>query len=180
MTSIEFNFQVSHSRFFSFFRYFRLIRVFSVNFNHWNFPDGGVNPKRGRQPIILAIVFPKTAWNWKKCVGAQSWIRQCFVANCVTARKGSLGHGNIFIGVCQEFCSQGGSTWAGTPPRDQVHPQTRYTPPLDQVHPPGTVTPPGTRFTPQRRACWQIRSMRGRYGSYWNAILSIYFLNLEI
>ena len=30
--------------------------------------------------------------------------------NCmfITARKRSLGQGNIFIGVCQEFCSQGG------------------------------------------------------------------------
>ena len=29
-----------------------------------------------------------------------------------TARKRSLGQGNIFIGVCQEFCSQwGGSSW---------------------------------------------------------------------
>ena len=26
----------------------------------------------------------------------------------ITARKRSLGQGNIFIGVCQEFCSQGG------------------------------------------------------------------------
>ena len=25
-----------------------------------------------------------------------------------TARKRSLGQGNIFIGVCQEFCSRGG------------------------------------------------------------------------
>ena len=26
----------------------------------------------------------------------------------ITARKRSLGQGNIFIGVCQEFCSRGG------------------------------------------------------------------------
>ena len=30
-----------------------------------------------------------------------------------TARKRSLGQGNIFIGVCQEFCSQGVGVWSG-------------------------------------------------------------------
>ena len=65
-----------------------------------------------------------------------------------TARKGSLGQGNIFRSVCQEFCSQGGNTWAarpgsGTPPgtRYTPHPpRTRHTP-RDQVHPPGPGTP---------------------------------------
>ena len=64
----------------------------------------------------------------------------------VTACKWSLGQGNIFRSVCQEFCSQWGSTWAGTP-LDQVHPPgTRYTP-WDQ-NPPGLGTPPRTRYTP--------------------------------
>ena len=105
--------------------------------------------------------------------------------NIITARKRSLGQGNIFIGVCQEFCSQGGSTWAGTPPgqgtppQEQTHPhppgadtpQTRYTPLgtdtlPESRHPPGTTyTPPGTE------QCWEIQSMRRRYASYWNAIL---------
>ena len=30
-----------------------------------------------------------------------------FFHSLITARKRSLGQGNIFIGVCQEFCSQG-------------------------------------------------------------------------
>ena len=30
----------------------------------------------------------------------------------ITARKRSLGQGNVFIGVCQEFCSQGGGCLA--------------------------------------------------------------------
>ena len=58
-------------------------------------------------------------------------------------------------------------------PRNRYTLQTRYillgpsTPPWDQVHPqPGMPsrpgTPPGTR---------EIRSTRGRYASYWNAIL---------
>ena len=86
----------------------------------------------------------------------------------------------------------------GTPPRPGTPPQTRYTPrdqvhspPPDQVHPPGPGTlPPGpgtppTRYTPpdqvpprdqvhpppRGRTCWEIRSTRGRYASYWNAIL---------
>ena len=73
------------------------------------------------------------------------------MTNQLTGR--SLGQGNIFTSVCQEFCSQGGSTWAGTP-WGQVHlPWTRYTPrtrytPQTQVHPPDQVLP-WTRYTPQ-------------------------------
>ena len=33
----------------------------------------------------------------------------------ITARKRSLGQGNIFIGVCQEFCSPGGCLVQGVP-----------------------------------------------------------------
>ena len=33
--------------------------------------------------------------------------------NVFTTRKRSLGQGNIFIGVCQEFCSQGGGPGLG-------------------------------------------------------------------
>ena len=103
-----------------------------------------------------------------------------------------------FIGVCQEFCSQGGGgTWAGSPPsEDQVHPpdqvhpfRTRYTPPWtrytrqDQVPSPGTryppprdqvhPSPPRTRYPPHSSACWEIRATSGRYASYWNAFLFI-------
>ena len=66
-------------------------------------------------------------------------------------------------------------------PLDQVHsPRTRYpprpgTPPRAQVHPPVPGTPPRTRYTPRRRACWEIRPTRGRYASYWNAILCFAF-----
>ena len=71
--------------------------------------------------------------------------------------------------------------WGQVHPPDQVHPlvpgtpttlHTRYTP-QDQVHPPRPGTPPRTKYTitPQHRACWEIRSMCGRYASYWNAIL---------
>ena len=81
------------------------------------------------------------------------------------------------------------------PPGADTTPQTRYTPRCR--HPPGAdtpredppgvdtpleQTPPRSRHTlqsrhppgadpPLRRACWEIWWMRGRYASYWNAIL---------
>ena len=58
----------------------------------------------------------------------------------ITARKRSLGQGNIFTPVCHSV-HRGGSTWPGTPPG------TRYTPP-DQVHPPRTRYTPQTRYNP--------------------------------
>ena len=66
-----------------------------------------------------------------------------------TAHKRSLGQGNIFRSVCQEFCSQGGE-YLGRYPRDQEHsPQDQVHSPQDQVHPqpPRPGTPPGTRYT---------------------------------
>ena len=76
----------------------------------------------------------------------------------VTTRKQSLGQGNIFRSVCQEFCSQGGfclSTCWDTPlgpgtPQDQALPRSR---------------------PPWHSACWEIRSTSRWYASYWNAIL---------
>ena len=65
-----------------------------------------------------------------------------------TARKRSLGQGNIFISVCQEFCSQGGSTWAGTPPG-------RHTPPLGK--PPRQTSPgqtPPWQTPPRQTPPW--------------------------
>ena len=44
--------------------------------------------------------------------------------------------GYVFTPVCQSFCSQGGSIWAGNPP-----PRTRHTP-QDQIHPWDQVHPP--------------------------------------
>ena len=53
------------------------------------------------------------------------------------------------------------------------------TPPRPCTHAPspGPCTPPGPcTITPRHRACWEIRSTRGRYASYWNAILFPYYL----
>ena len=60
------------------------------------------------------------------------------VTTIITARKRSLGQGNMFTGVCL-------STGGGVP--DQVHPRTRC-PPGDQVHPTGPGTPPGQGTPP--------------------------------
>ena len=61
-----------------------------------------------------------------------------------------------------------------------------YIPPGSR-HPPGADTHPKSRHpqsrhppeqTPSnRRACWEIRSTRGRYASYWNAILFLETFN---
>ena len=59
----------------------------------------------------------------------------------ITARKRSLGHGNIFAPVCHSVHREGGGTWAGTP--RQVHPLGRY---LRAGTPPGQVSP--GRYTP--------------------------------
>ena len=100
----------------------------------------------------------------------------------VTARKQSLGQGNIFRSVCQEFCSQGGSTRPGTPweqvhPPDQVHPPGPGTPP-DQVHPCSTVTkytpwdqvhPPGPVNSPRRGTPQDHVHPLGPGTSHWSS-----------
>ena len=104
-----------------------------------------------------------------------------------------LGQGNIFTSVCQEFYPQSGrevvclsACWDTPPPRSRhPHPWTRHT----TTHPPpGADTPrsrhpprPGTPLgadppdqahpLPPRGADCSIRSMSGRYASYWNAFL---------
>ena len=89
-----------------------------------------------------------------------------------TARKRSLGQGNIFGSTYQEFCLGGGSAsvHAEIPAPGADTPQTR--------HPPGPGTPweqtPPRPGTPSlHSACWEIRSTSGRYTSYWNAILFV-------
>ena len=71
-----------------------------------------------------------------------------------------LGQGYVFTGVCDSVHRGGGcvclsACWDTIPlgadtPREQTPPQSRH---------------------PRHRACWEIRSTRGRYTSYWNAIL---------
>ena len=85
-----------------------------------------------------------------------------------TARKRSLGQGNIFAPVCHSV--QGG-TCPGTPTPQQVQLPGRYSPPAGT--PPGRYTPQAG--TPPAAMHAGIRSTSGRYASYWNAFL-LFFL----
>ena len=90
------------------------------------------------------------------------WVR------LITARKRSLGQGNIFRSVCQEFCPWGvclRACWDTTP-----------SPPGPGRHAPGQA---GT-LPPRSRACWEIRPTSVRYASYWNAILLFRIFELQI
>ena len=84
--------------------------------------------------------------SWKQFQQLHAITEACRQKRLITTRKRSLGQGNIFSSVCQEFCS-GGSTWAGTPQAGTPL-LGRYTPP--GRYPPGQVHPPG-RYTP-----WQV------------------------
>ena len=81
-----------------------------------------------------------------------------------------LGQGNVFYRRLW-FCPQGGSAsvHAGMPDP----PQTRHPPGPDPPRPDTPHTPHWTReqTPPPREADAGIRSMRGRYASYWNAFL---------
>ena len=114
-----------------------------------------------------------------------------------------MGQGNIFTSMCQEFCAQGGSALvhAGIhPPRTdtpaEADPPKKQTTPPKQTLPP-EQTPPRSRLSPSRsrqppppkkqtsprgrppqEAGSSIRSMSGRYASYWNAFLFLYRLSL--
>ena len=70
----------------------------------------------------------------------REWVNSFF-----TARKRSLGQGNIFRSMCQEFCPRGGCVVVG------AHAWLLG----------GCV------------GYDEIRSMSGRYASYWNAFLFV-------
>ena len=83
---------------------------------------------------------------------AQGLGRQ-FTFVIITARKRSLGQGNICAPVCHSVHRGKGL------PRCMLG----YTP--------HEQTPPGADTSPSGSACWEIRATSGRYVSYWNVIL---------
>ena len=118
----------------------------------------------------------------------QSWGKVMFSQACVI----------LFMGGCLPQCTLGyHHIPKKTPPRSTHPPGSRpprstlgyhhipektpsqeHTPPWEQTpqeHTPRKQTPPGADTPPWCRACWEIRSTRGRYASYWNAILSDIF-----
>ena len=69
----------------------------------------------------------------------------------ITARKRSLGQGNMFTPVCHSV-HRGGV-------HDQVPPGTRYTPPCDQVHPlPDQVHPAWDQVHPPGPVRYGLRA----------------------
>ena len=82
----------------------------------------------------------------------------------ITARKRSLGQGNIFAPVCHSVhrvvCPI--ACWDTPPPRPEAGTPPKQTPL-------GADIPLGA--DPQCSACWEMWATSGRYASYWNAIL---------
>ena len=87
-----------------------------------------------------------------------------------------LGQGNVFTGVCDSVhrgggLRQGDLPLAGRPPRQGDPPGRENPPPAGRI-PSGKETPPPGRPPPAGRPPLPIiRSMSGRYASYWNAFL---------
>ena len=98
----------------------------------------------------------------------------------------SCGQGYVFTCVCDSVHRpQGGFSKQDPPPppptpagRNGPLPRTRQTPPGPGRHPPGPsrhpqdqADTPQTRQTPPGEEDCSMRSMSGRYASYWNAFL---------
>ena len=100
----------------------------------------------------------------------------------------NCGQGYVFTRVCDSV--NRGDLWQGDPPPGkETHPLGRENPPgretplcretpwqgepppPQQVDPPGKQTPPSKENPPWQGDPPGIRSMSGRYASYWNAFL---------
>ena len=77
----------------------------------------------------------------------------------------------LSTGGCLPQCMLGyHHPWEQTPPQEQTHPPRSRHPPPEQTPPRSKHPPPGAH-TPPPKADSSIRSMNGRYASYWNAFL---------
>ena len=96
------------------------------------------------------------------------WYLNELYMHIITTRKRSLGQGNIFSSVCQEFCLQGGlpQCMLGCQPPWQGDTSLARRPPW-QGRPP---TP--WQGDPPPSACWDLWSTSGQYASYWNGMQS--------
>ena len=72
-----------------------------------------------------------------------------------TARKRSLGQGNIFTSVCQEFCSRGGAWSGGTVPGPGGD---AWRPPL-----PGTATAASGTYPTGTHSCLNMKAVTFLY-----------------
>ena len=94
------------------------------------------------QPILVSVInlvhhhTDKTLADPEIGQGWEVEEREISLSWLITARKRSLGQGNIFTSVCHSFCSQGGYAWHACP--------------LPQAcTPPGHTCPPGMHAPPQ-------------------------------
>ena len=108
----------------------------------------------------------------------RQWLIGAWASMLLLPPANEVGKGYVFTRVCQSFCSQGvlpqcmlGYPQRADPPQKQTSPRAGTHPPLGAGTPPGS-RPSRSRHPARRRACWEIQSTRGRYASYWNAILS--------
>ena len=108
--------------------------------------SGGKNPATGHTERLISV------WNAFLPPATKFWQGYIFTGVCDSVHGGGVG-----IPACTE----------ADPPGSR-HPPGPDTPP--RPDPPGADTP-RTRHPPGSRAFYEIRSMRGRYASYWNAIL---------
>ena len=113
---------------------------------------------------IWVYVSPPVSTQFRYCILQYVLLDFIFIA-----RKRSLGQGNIFSSVCQEFCSQGvclSTCWDTIPPRTR-HPPSGADTLLEQAPPrsrhllgpgtppPGADTPPGPGTPPRSRPPWE-------------------------
>ena len=67
-----------------------------------------------------------------------------------------------------------------TPPWSRYPPGNRHTPQSIHIHPLGADIPHEQTPLPSSSVCWEIRTISGRYASYWNAYLFFYSFMLRI
>ena len=72
----------------------------------------------------------------------------------ITAHKRSLGQGNIFRSVCQEFCPQGGCLLGGVPGGD----------------PPGTATAAGGTHPTGMHSCLEMQIKQRYIGEKYGTV----------
>ena len=132
---------------------------------------------------VTSYQFLSTSWSF---IFHQKEFIPCY-------RKCSLGQGNIFIGVCQEFCSQGGvclsACWEThpleeTPPRADT-PQEQTFPRADTLPEqtpslgadPPEQTPPGSRHPPAQTMLGDTVNVRAVHILLECNLVVLYFQN---
>ena len=129
-----------------------------------NIPTLGIASKEFSYVILYSVtsVFKGRVITGRNEVVAKVMFLQVSVIHSVHRRRGVSG----------EPPSRENPPWTReNPPRTRETPPDQGEPPPDQGEPPNTrQTPPDQADPPQEEDCG-IRSMSGRYASYWNAFL---------